>query len=64
MSEDWSGGAHVADWYKIKPFHSTGLMGELDIEKKLLELPIPTFYHQKLESEIKQIDKLAIDLFA
>jgi type I restriction-modification system DNA methylase subunit len=27
----------------IKPFQSTGLMGERDIEKKLLELPIPTF---------------------
>ena len=37
----------------IKPFQSTGLMGERDIEKKLLELPIPTFdrdnaKHQKL----------------
>lgn len=30
----------------IKPFQSTGLMGERDIEKKLLELPIPTFDHQ------------------
>jgi hypothetical protein len=81
-------------------------MGERDIEKKLLELPIPTFDHQKpkhnapadlgysawkkekelvnsaefpvgastaryrgfiranLESELKQIDKLVIDLFA
>jgi hypothetical protein len=27
----------------IKPFQSTGLMGERDIEKKLLELPIPVF---------------------
>lgn len=27
----------------IKPFQSTGLMGERDIEKKLLEVPIPTF---------------------
>jgi hypothetical protein len=30
----------------IKPFQSTGLMGERDIEKKLLELPIPTFDHE------------------
>lgn len=29
----------------IKPFQSTGLMGERDIEKKLLELPIPTYDH-------------------
>jgi hypothetical protein len=90
----------------IKPFQSTGLMGERDIEKKLLELPIPTFDPEKpkhkalaelgilawkkgkqlvksaefpvgastarhrgfiranLESELKQIDKLVIDLFA
>lgn len=27
----------------IKPFQSTGLMGERDIEKKLLELPFPIF---------------------
>jgi hypothetical protein len=27
----------------IKPFQSTGLMGERDIEKKLLDLPIPLF---------------------
>ncbi|HEY2392744.1 MAG TPA: N-6 DNA methylase [Candidatus Angelobacter sp.] len=37
----------------IKPFQSTGLMGERDIEKKLLELPIPIFdqknrAHQRL----------------
>ncbi len=37
----------------IKPFQSTGLMGERDIEKKLLELPIPIFnaedaIHKKL----------------
>jgi hypothetical protein len=30
----------------IKPFQSTGLLGERDIEKKLLELPIPTFDHE------------------
>jgi hypothetical protein len=29
----------------IKPFQSTGLMGERDIHKKLLELPIPLFDH-------------------
>jgi type I restriction-modification system DNA methylase subunit len=27
----------------IKPFQSMGLMGERDIEKKLMDLPIPTF---------------------
>lgn len=27
----------------IKPFQSQGLMGERDIEKKVLELPIPEF---------------------
>ncbi len=90
----------------IKPFQSTGLMGERDIEKKLLEIPIPTFDHEtpkhnalaelgiaawkagkelvksaefpagastarqrgfiraNLKSELKQIDKLVIDLFA
>jgi type I restriction-modification system DNA methylase subunit len=37
----------------IKPFQSTGLMGERDIEKKLLELPYPLFndgdaLHQEL----------------
>ena len=88
----------------IKPFQSTGLMGERDIEKKLLELPIPLFdpenaKHRKLselgaaarerggellhsakfpsnssigrqrgfirlhlETELKEIDKLVIDL--
>lgn len=29
----------------IKPFQSVGLLGERDIHKKLLELPIPTFDH-------------------
>jgi hypothetical protein len=38
---------------EIKPFQSLGLMGERDIEKKVLELPIPVFdekksNHQKL----------------
>jgi hypothetical protein len=28
---------------RIKPFQSTGLLGERDIHKKLLDLPIPTF---------------------
>ncbi len=27
----------------IKPFQSTGLLGERDVHKKLLELPIPTY---------------------
>jgi type I restriction-modification system DNA methylase subunit len=30
----------------IKPFQSTGLLGERDVTKKLLELPIPTFNHE------------------
>lgn len=30
----------------IKPFQSVGLLGERDIHKKLLELPIPIFDHQ------------------
>jgi Eco57I restriction-modification methylase len=30
----------------IKPFQSAGLLGERDIHKKLLELPIPTFDHE------------------
>jgi hypothetical protein len=29
----------------IKPFQSTGLLGERDVHKKVLELPIPTFDH-------------------
>ena len=28
---------------RIKPFQSTGLLGERDVHKKLLELPIPTY---------------------
>lgn len=47
----------------IKPFQSTGLMGERDIEKKLLELPIPLFdpedaLHRKL-SEMGVIARTA-----
>ncbi len=30
----------------IKPFQSVGLLGERDIHKKLLELPIPTYNHE------------------
>jgi hypothetical protein len=30
----------------IKPFQSTGLLGERDVTKKLLELPIPTYNHE------------------
>lgn len=30
----------------IKPFQSVGLLGERDIHKKLLELPIPVFDHE------------------
>jgi len=33
----------------IKPFQSTGLMGERDIEKKLLDLPIPTYDHANVQ---------------
>ena len=33
----------------IKPFQSVGLMGERDIEKKVLELPIPLFDDRKPE---------------
>ena len=32
---------------EIKPFQSLGLMGERDIEKKVLELPIPVFDEKK-----------------
>lgn len=37
----------------IKPFQSTGLLGERHVEKKLLDVPIPTFdsataLHRKL----------------
>lgn len=30
----------------IKPFQSTGLLGERDVTKKVLELPIPTYNHE------------------
>jgi hypothetical protein len=30
----------------IKPFQSTGLLGERDIHKKLLDLPFPSFDHE------------------
>jgi type I restriction-modification system DNA methylase subunit len=30
----------------IKPFQATGLLGERHVQKKLLELPIPTFDHE------------------
>ena len=30
----------------IKPFQAMGLLGERHIQKKLLELPIPTFHHE------------------
>jgi hypothetical protein len=33
----------------IKPFQSTGLLGERDIHKKLLELPIPLFEHDNFK---------------
>ncbi|HET7101267.1 MAG TPA: SAM-dependent DNA methyltransferase, partial [Terriglobia bacterium] len=33
----------------IKPFQSVGLLGERDIHKKLLELPIPIFNHENPE---------------
>jgi hypothetical protein len=40
----------------IKPFQSTGLLGERDIEKKLLELPIPTFDHEnKAHTDIAKL---------
>lgn len=38
----------------IKPFQSTGLLGERDIEKKLLDLPIPTY-----DAAIKEHRKIA-----
>ncbi|MGC9954511.1 MAG: N-6 DNA methylase [Rhizomicrobium sp.] len=36
---------------KIKPFQSLGLMGERDIEKKVMELPIPTFNQELAEHQ-------------
>lgn len=35
----------------IKPFQSVGLLGERDIHKKLLELPIPTYDHNNLKHQ-------------
>jgi hypothetical protein len=34
--------------HAIKPFQSTGLLGERDVHKKLLDLPIPLFDSKKL----------------
>jgi type I restriction-modification system DNA methylase subunit len=50
----------------IKPFQSTGLMGERDIEKKLLDLPIPTFdsdkpTHRKLSALGEKARRMALD---
>jgi hypothetical protein len=52
----------------IKPFQSTGLLGERDIEKKLLDLPIPTYdpdapHHSdlaRLGSEARQAANTAV----
>lgn len=42
----------------IKPFQSTGLLGERDVTKKLLELPIPTFNHEdKLHVSLSELGK-------
>lgn len=35
----------------IKPFQSVGLLGERDIHKKLLELPIPTYDHENAKHQ-------------
>jgi len=44
----------------IKPFQSTGLLGERDIHKKLLELPIPTFDHENtIHTEISDLGAAA-----
>ena len=40
----------------IKPFQSVGLLGERDIHKKLLELPIPTYNHE--DPKHQKISKL------
>lgn len=40
----------------IKPFQATGLLGERHIQKKLLELPIPTFDHEnKAHTDIAKL---------
>lgn len=44
----------------IKPFQSTGLLGERDIHKKLLELPIPTYNPEsKVHKEISGLGAAA-----
>jgi Eco57I restriction-modification methylase len=44
----------------IKPFQSRGLMGERDIEKKVLDLPIPLFNPNKPEhNQIAELGKKA-----
>jgi hypothetical protein len=48
----------------IKPFQSTGLLGERDIHKKLLDLPIPTFnqeisLHQRISACGQQANRQA-----
>lgn len=40
----------------IKPFQSVGLLGERDIHKKLLELPIPTYNHE--DAKHKKLSEL------
>jgi hypothetical protein len=40
----------------IKPFQSVGLLGERDIHKKLLELPIPIYNHE--DSKHQKISEL------
>ena len=43
---------------EIKPFQSLGLMGERDIHKKVLELPIPVFDQKKSQpSETRQAER-------
>jgi hypothetical protein len=54
---------------EIKPFQSVGLMGERDIEKKVLELPIPSFdnkkpSHRKLAKLGVEAHGLAVDFIA
>ena len=45
---------------EIKPFQSQGLLGERDIEKKVLELPIPLFDSSRKEhNELAQLSGIA-----
>ena len=44
---------------EIKPFQSLGLMGERDIEKKVLELPIPFFDEKKPDH--RKLAKLSVE---